>query len=85
MTIVPLCSFAPAAGEFDPEVSARLWFDAARELACWPRAVTAEMRHRHCKDEHGHCAGPHGVGLTAWPCSTWTLADTADRLRVSWR
>lgn len=66
----------------DRDLSARLWFDAAAELARGSRAVTLDMRHRHHPSGTGHCAGPHGVDLVTWPCSTWTLADTADRLRI---
>lgn len=66
----------------DRELSARLWFDAAAELARGPRAVTLDMRRRHPRSADGHCAGPHGVDLTGWPCSTWALADTADRFRA---
>lgn len=74
----------PTLSVTDPDESARLWFDAARELACGPRATTSEMRRQHPQNAVGHCAGPHGVELQPWPCSTWMLADTADRLRVQW-
>jgi hypothetical protein len=58
------------------------WYSAAREIACWPQAVTLDMRRRHEPRADGRCRGPHGAALVRWPCSTWLLADTADRIRT---
>jgi hypothetical protein len=57
------------------------WHLAAQEIARWPRAVTRDMRRKHQARADGRCRGPHGAALVKWPCSTWLLADTADRMR----
>lgn len=58
-----------------------IWNGAVRELAKQPRAVTADMIRKHHVGSDGKCRGPHGMDLVTWPCSTWGLADAADRLR----
>lgn len=65
----------------DPGDATQAWYSSAFELAHLPRATTEQMRRQHHARRGGSCAGPHGSQPEPWPCSTWQLATTADRIR----